>query len=161
MCNYWITKREEVCSYWLQAFLTVDQYKGHSSNMYKFKIEKIHFNIEMGKMEFVPKSVNIIVGSNNAGKSRILKELRDFFSGDHNDLKIIDKVEYSFPKTFSDFNEEFELDTKVANDKYGNYFLKAYNNPPFNGHISSKQPLLFGFSIEERKEICQGKREKE
>lgn len=109
--------------------------------MYKFKIEKIHFNIEMGKMEFVPKSVNIIVGSNNAGKSRILKELRDFFSGDHNDLKIIDKVEYSFPKTFSDFNEEFELDTKVANDKYGNYFLKAYNN-------KAAQPFELNESLE-------------
>ena len=55
--------------------------------MYKFKINKIEVNGTTGKEIIIPKKINIIVGPNNSGKSRFLKELRDYMSGETKILK--------------------------------------------------------------------------
>lgn len=45
--------------------------------MYRFKIEKIVVNASSGVKDINPKRINVIVGPNNSGKSRFLKEIRD------------------------------------------------------------------------------------
>ena len=46
--------------------------------MYKFKIDKILANKSNGTEEIIPKKINVLVGPNNSGKSRFLKEIRDY-----------------------------------------------------------------------------------
>ena len=48
--------------------------------MYKFKVDKIVVNTTDGPTDIVPKKINVLVGPNNSGKSRFLKELRDYIS---------------------------------------------------------------------------------
>ena len=49
--------------------------------MYRFKIGKLVVNSLNNKIEIEPKTVNIIIGPNNSGKSRFLKEIRSFLNG--------------------------------------------------------------------------------
>lgn len=98
--------------------------------MYKFKIDKIIVNTADGTEEIVPKKVNIIVGPNNSGKSRFLKEIRDYLSGDNRDIKIINGIENPFPKSFSELDNVYDVSSKMVKDQYGNWMLKSYSNKP-------------------------------
>lgn len=66
--------------------------------MYQFKINKIVVNTSDGTKDIIPKKVNILVGPNNSGKSRLLKELRDYLSGDIRDIKIINNIDFLIRK---------------------------------------------------------------
>lgn len=96
--------------------------------MYKFRINKITVNTSEGNKEIIPKSVNVIVGPNNSGKSRFLKELRDILSGDMKDIKIIDDIDFLFPDTFGNIDEAYDVKNKMVQDQYGNWMLKVYSN---------------------------------
>ena len=93
--------------------------------MYKFKIDKIIVNTADGTEEIVPKKVNIIVGPNNSGKSRFLKEIRDYLSGDNRDIKIINSIENPLPKSFSELDNVYDVSSKMVKDQYGNWMLKS------------------------------------
>lgn len=45
--------------------------------MYKFRIDKLELNTIDGVIDFEPRRINVVIGPNNSGKSRFLKELRD------------------------------------------------------------------------------------
>lgn len=62
--------------------------------MYKFRIDKLELNTIDGVIDFEPRRINVVIGPNNSGKSRFLKELRDWLSGDKTDIKIINQIEY-------------------------------------------------------------------
>lgn len=55
--------------------------------MYKFKINNININSLNGNAVIEPNNINVIVGPNNSGKSRLLKEIINYLAGDLNDLK--------------------------------------------------------------------------
>ena len=101
--------------------------------MYRFKIDAINVNTVDGIKSIVPKKINVIVGPNNSGKSRVLKEIRDYLSGDMNDIKIIEKIQYTFPRDFCELNEAYDIGTKMIQDQYGNWILKVYTNKPNSG----------------------------
>lgn len=84
--------------------------------MYKFRIDKIIVNTADGIEEIVPKKVNIIVGPNNSGKNRLLKEIRDCLSGNDRDIKIINNIEYPFPKGFSELDNMYDVSSKMVKD---------------------------------------------
>lgn len=98
--------------------------------MYKFKIDKIIVNTPKGTKDIVPKRINVLVGPNNSGKSRFLKELRDYLAGEHHDMKIISSMDYPFPMSFSELDSAYNVTSKMVKDQYGNWFLKAYSNKP-------------------------------
>lgn len=98
--------------------------------MYKFKINHINVNSINGLQKIVPKRINIIVGPNNSGKSRLLKELRDYFAGDHRDLKILSAVDFPYPDSFDEINAGYNIGSKMVQDQYGNWMLKVYTNKP-------------------------------
>lgn len=98
--------------------------------MYKFRIDKIIINTADGIEEIVPKKVNVIVGPNNSRKNRLLKEIRDYLSGDNRDIKIINGIEHPFPKSFSELDNMYDVSSKMVKDKYGNWMLKSYSNKP-------------------------------
>lgn len=98
--------------------------------MYNFKIDKIIVNTIEGTKDIVPKKINILVGPNNSGKSRFLKELRNYLSGDNRDMKIINKIEHPFPENFDEIDATYDLASKMIQDQYGNWMLKSYSNKP-------------------------------
>lgn len=98
--------------------------------MYKFKIDKIIVNKSNGTEEIIPKKINVLVGPNNSGKSRFLKEIRDYLSGDNRDIKIIKCIEYPFPDDFSELDKAYDVTSKMVKDQYGNWMLKSYSNKP-------------------------------
>lgn len=101
--------------------------------MYKFKIDKIVVNTTVGTKDIIPKRINILVGPNNSGKSRFLKELRDYLSGDNSDIKIINHIEYPYPESFAELDSSYDITSKIVKDQYGNWMLKAYSNKPAQG----------------------------
>lgn len=101
--------------------------------MYKFNINKIVVNTSEGTKDIVPKTINVFVGPNNSGKSRFLKELRDYLSGDERDIKIIKNIEYSYPENFSELDSAYNVTSKIVKDQYGNWMLKSYSNKPSQG----------------------------
>lgn len=96
--------------------------------MYKFKIDKLKLNTIDGTMSFEPKRVNVIIGPNNSGKSRLLKELRDWLSGDNTDIKMINQIEYPYPKNFQEVEDSYNVKNKMTKDMYGNWILRTYLN---------------------------------
>lgn len=98
--------------------------------MYKFKLNQITVNSSDGLQHIIPKKINVIVGPNNSGKSRFLKELRDFLSGDHNDIKIIANVDFPFPQDLPELNDAYNIESKMVQDRSGNWMLKVYSNKP-------------------------------
>lgn len=98
--------------------------------MYKFRINQINVNSINGIQKIEPKRINIIVGPNNSGKSRLLKELRDYFAGDHRDLKILSAVDFPYPDSFDEINAAYNIGSKMIQDQYGNWMLKVYTNKP-------------------------------
>lgn len=101
--------------------------------MYKFKIDKIVVNTSEGTKDIAPKTINVLVGPNNSGKSRFLKELRDYLSGDKRDIKIINSIEHSYPESFSELDNAYNVTSKMVKDQYGNWMLKSYSNKPAQG----------------------------
>lgn len=96
--------------------------------MYKFKINKLKLNTIDGVIDFEPRRINVIIGPNNSGKSRFLKELRDWLSGDKTDIKIIDQIEYSYPENFQEVEASYNVKNKMAKNIYGNWILRTYLN---------------------------------
>ena len=94
--------------------------------MFRFKINKLTTNTTDKEKVIIPKTVNVIIGPNNSGKSRFLKELRNFLNGDKKDLKIIDKVDYEYPENFTTLNESYDIQSKISKDYYGNLVLRTY-----------------------------------
>ena len=100
-----------------------------------FKIKEIELRSEEGT-RFSPKALTIIVGPNNAGKSRFLKEVRSALLGRLSDedgglilgRKIISTIELLLPESTDALFEWFDLDRKVVRDENGNYGVREYCN---------------------------------
>ena len=98
--------------------------------MHRFQIDELELNTIEGKVSIIPKGINILVGPNNSGKSRLLKELRDYLSGDVKDIRIISELKYNKPSEFDVFCTAYDITSKVIKDIYGNWLLKVYSNKP-------------------------------
>lgn len=98
--------------------------------MYRFNLENIIVNTKDGTKNIIPKKINVFVGPNNSGKSRFLKEIRDYLSGDYRDIKIISEIKHPFPDSLSDMEDVYEISSKMIKDFYGNWMLKSYSSKP-------------------------------
>lgn len=112
--------------------------------MNRFRIEKMIVNTKTGKEEIIPKKINIFIGPNNSGKSRILKELRDYLNGDNDDLKIISVLEHEFPASLEELDTAYDLCKKVTKNLYGDWSLKGFaNKPPRSWDINNSIESLY------------------
>lgn len=112
--------------------------------MHRFQIEKLIVNTKNGKEEIMPKRINIFIGPNNSGKSRILKELRDYLNGDNDDLKIISKIHHEFPESIEELDSTYDVRKKVIRNPYGDWSLKGFaNKPPRSWDINNSIESLY------------------
>lgn len=100
--------------------------------MYRFRMKKIKVNTIDERISIVPKKINVIIGPNNSGKSRFLKEIRNFFNGNNKELKIIEGIEYDFPDSLSSLNESYDVASKMSRDFWGNWMLRVYSGQAIN-----------------------------
>lgn len=98
--------------------------------MYKFRINGIHVNSTNNCPPITPKPINVIIGPNNSGKSRFLKELRDFLSGNTESLRILDQVDYDAPSTFEALDTSYNISQRMFRDIHGNWSLRVYSTRP-------------------------------
>lgn len=89
-------------------------------------------NSIQGEIPLKPKKVNVFIGPNNSGKSRFLKELRDYLSGDMRELSIIKEMKFDYPEDFEKLDESYHLSGKMVKDLNGNWVLRAFSNKTNN-----------------------------
>ncbi len=93
--------------------------------MYNFRIENLIIN---DGTIIEPKKINIIVGANNSGKSRLLKDIRDFFNNDLSSKKIVVKeISYELPTSVDEFIEKYNLSDRIISTFNNSNFLLNYS----------------------------------
>lgn len=93
---------------------------------YNFKINKI--NLKNGE-NIIPNRVNIIIGPNNAGKSKFLREIAGcFHETDEREKYILNDIEFDLPNSEKVFNESYDIENKIVKDEHGNAYLRAFFN---------------------------------
>lgn len=97
-----------------------------NDNAPSLSIKEIVFNDET-RIKFENNDIVLLVGANNVGKSRTLKDLKD----DLNDLSkskiIVDEVEYS-ASGFSGSQLKNYFETNISKDSWGNYNILIDEN---------------------------------
>ena len=109
--------------------------------MYNFKIKKI---IAYDGTEIEPKAINIIVGPNNSGKSRLLKEIKAILgASDCYDYqnKIIKKMSYVLPNNKNDFIEKYNLKQKIFKNSDGSYYIRTYSGIYSNNGVTMENSM--------------------
>ncbi len=91
---------------------------------YEFKINKI---ILKNGNEIIPNKINVIIGPNNVGKSKFLKEIADCFYNINSQKYILENIDITFPNSYKELYESYELDNRII-EKDNSKMLRAYSN---------------------------------
>lgn len=97
--------------------------------------------------------MTVIVGPNNAGKSRLLREIRDYLCGNRDGLAILNSVALHMPPTYEELNQSYSIEELLVRDRYDNWRLRLYSNrptQPIDNAVSLDQyysfsPMAYGF----------------
>ncbi len=93
---------------------------------YNFKINKI--NLKNGD-SFIPNRINVVIGPNNAGKSKFLREIAGcFHETDEKENYILENIEFDLPTSEEVFNKSYDIENKKTKDEHGNIFLRTFFN---------------------------------
>lgn len=107
--------------------------------MYNFKIKQIITN---NGTAIIPKSINIIIGPNNSGKSQFLKDIKNSLSS-HNYLNkkniAIRDMEYILPKNKEEFISRYNLHSKIFSNSDNQYYIRNYSGI-YNNNIIVSNP---------------------
>ena len=113
----------------------IEDMEKQNNNIPSLSIEKIKFN-DGTSIEFKSDDIVLLVGANNVGKSRTLKDLTD----DLNDLSkpkvIIDEVVYRSSDFSSDHLKDY-FEKNVNKDNWGNYIVLTEENQSYCFDASS------------------------
>lgn len=107
--------------------------------MYEYKIERLKFN---DGTEITPGNLTVVVGPNNCGKSRILKDIKSITSDQTSRSVVVSEVEYSLPSSVSDLIESYGISTFTdAND---NVYIRTLSS-----NLASQHNVHVGLGWEE------------
>lgn len=96
--------------------------------MYKFKLNHMEMTEKNGGEKIHVKKINVIIGPNNSGKSRFLKEIGELLNGNKEDKVIVKELGFNMPKDRRSLIESYDIENKIYSDIHKNLFLKAYAN---------------------------------
>jgi len=88
--------------------------------MYRYKIEEMIFK---NGEKIAPKSLTIIVGPNNSGKSRILKEILGLSVKESPQTIILGDIVFPFPASWEELIESYNIKTRI--DQFGNHIYQC------------------------------------
>lgn len=92
------------------------------TEMYKFKINNIKFSDDK---EFTPNALTVIVGPNNSGKSRVLKDIDALISKKVGKSIVISNIDFELPNSLEELQERYEVNTYT--DEYNNSYIRGLN----------------------------------
>lgn len=87
---------------------------------YRFKINEIQIaNGELPPIKYVPKQLNIIIGANSSGKSKLLREIRDTIYPRQDRLSqekkvICNSIDLDSPTSFEEFDRAYHLSRRMV-----------------------------------------------
>lgn len=94
---------------------------------YKYRIDKISF---INKFELIPNHLTVIVGPNNSGKSRILKDILELTIKQDPRTIILSNVEFKLPESIDEFKNIYNIKANIDNN--GNHSLRPLS-PTLSG----------------------------
>ncbi|VVB64895.1 Uncharacterised protein [uncultured archaeon] len=94
---------------------------------YNYKINKISFR---NGSELIPKCLTVIVGPNNSGKSRILKDILELTTKQDPRNIILNNVEFTPPESIDELISSYNIKANI--DQAGNYSLRPLS-PTLSG----------------------------
>lgn len=97
--------------------------------MYQYRIEKLSFN---DGTNITPGNLTIIVGPNNCGKSRVLKDIKSLTSDQTGASIVVTDVDYSIPKKVSDLVDSYKI--KTFSDNKNNVYLRTLSSDLVSQH---------------------------
>ncbi|HEB61717.1 MAG TPA: hypothetical protein ENI82_01065 [Bacteroidetes bacterium] len=105
--------------------------------MYRYKINKLYFN-DGNVIE--PGSLTVIVGPNNSGKSRILKDIKSITTEQNPRTLIIKDVDFTLPSTVKELTDAYKI--QPVKDKNNNLYLRT-----LSANLSGQHniPVPFGW----------------
>ena len=98
------------------------------ANTYKFEITKILFK---SGDQIQPGRINVFVGANNCGKTRLLKEIFEFTFRDIGNKILLKWVTFPKPKTWKELTEvcHFEIVNTSSGQAIKHMFQKSHVHP--------------------------------
>ena len=98
-------------------------------SLYKYNLDKIYF--KNGK-DIIPKSLTVIVGPNNCGKSRILKDILELTTRERPQTVILRDVDFSLPDSLEELESSYQFNT--FKDENGAVYLRTLSSSMLSGH---------------------------
>lgn len=93
------------------------------TGLYNYKLNNIYFN---NGSSIVPESLTVIVGPNNCGKSRILKDILNLTTKERPETVILKDVDFSMPDSLEELKESYKIST--FKDEYGNVAIRTLSS---------------------------------
>lgn len=97
--------------------------------MYEYKIDKLKFN---DGTVTSPGNLTVIVGPNNCGKSRILKDIKSLTSDQISNSVVVKEVDYLLPSTVNELIESYKI--TIFKDTKNNVFLRTLSSDLVSQH---------------------------
>lgn len=97
--------------------------------MYKYTLDKIYFK---NNNTIIPKSLTVIVGPNNCGKSRILKDILSLTTHERPQTVILKDLDFSMPDSLEELKSSYQLNTYKDNN--GNVYLRTLSSSMLSRH---------------------------
>ncbi len=91
--------------------------------MYKYKINKIHLK---NGSNIIPESLTVIVGPNNCGKSRILKDILNLATQERPQTVILKDVDFTMPDSLEELKKSYELN--IFKDESGSFIIRTLSS---------------------------------
>lgn len=82
--------------------------------MYRYRLERIRFN---EGTEIEPGSLTVVVGPNNSGKSRFLKDVKDFCTSQYLAPVVLSEVEHSVPVKAQDLTDAYGIKLELISNQ--------------------------------------------
>ncbi|QFY43976.1 AAA family ATPase [Candidatus Methylospira mobilis] len=99
------------------------------NEMYEYKIERLRFN---DGTEIVPGHLTVVVGPNNCGKSRILKDIKSLTSDQTSKSVVVTELDFNLPSSVTELVDSCEITTFT--DENNNVFLRTLSSNLVSQH---------------------------
>lgn len=101
-------------------------------SVYHFKIDEMI--VGDNRLSVEPSQITVLIGSNNVGKSRLLKEIRSRVLGGPNEVGtnaplqpiMLNGISFSLPDSYDELEESYGLSKRVKRGRDGNYRIDAF-----------------------------------
>jgi hypothetical protein len=112
------------------------EYTEKITDMYKYKINEVRFT---DGTVVHPGALTIIVGPNNSGKSRALRDIETLTTGGKRPHVVVSSVEFPMPQGIEEFFEAYEIEPHI--DDNNNVFLRGLSS-----NLTSEHNIHVGHS---------------